>query len=232
MPRRHLTLVAALLAAGLPLACGGGLAGTDFPGDPEKQYQGVAVSRDRESLGVEFVWQRGQPPSMDDWAFAPGALTGISAATPDGSRDFIVYLVIAPGPELFVQLGPNEYVARGNAVAYPRDAGPASPYYGADVSHWVLWFPSAIEPGKLLEWWLGGAHPAPQEFHYFAVNPAPCLSADDLAACVAELRERGAPDDAAARGLCRAPYRLSQASWSERTHIDLGTSAVPPSGCP
>src|SRR5439155_24419250 len=102
-----------------------------------------------------------------------------------------------------------------------------------DPHHWIVYLPSDVPPGSLMEWWLGGALPA--GFHLLSVASVDtaCMTAEQLDACAAELTRRGVPDDGTtkpgtARSFCLAPYRLQLARPGEQLVLDLGSAASPP----
>jgi hypothetical protein len=124
-------------------------------------------------------------------------------------------------------------VATGSGNGAPA-AGPST--YGIDAKHWIVYLPSDVPPGSLMEWWLGEALPA--GFHLLRVMAVTgCTSAAQLNACAADLARRGAPDDGAegpgtARWFCRAPYRLSLAPADEQLVLDLAPGPPAAGGCP
>lgn len=225
-----------LLAVLLSAACGSGQmgAGSSYPGVALFQYSGHVSGTAPTSYGIQFVWQVAPPPSMDSMTLATeGSIAQDKWAWKMG-------LFWAPrvwGQQL--QESEPAFV-RGNAIAVPEgwhldqlDLLPSSgnPAYGADVTHWVLYFFSDVQPGSLTEWWLGGAHPTPLQYWLAEVTPAPCLDADALTACVAELRGRGVPTDEAAQGFCRGP-RVALVEPSTESEISLGTFEVATGACP
>src|SRR2546427_267259 len=143
------------------------------------------------------------------------------------------------GRQLVAALAPGEVTfARANAGAVPYgiSAGGVSALptpssngaYGIDPNHWVLYLAADVPPRSLTEWWLGAALGA--GFHLMrvtAVNPQ-CISQQQMDACVADLVQRGVPDDGTtnegtARSFCRAPYRLSLAPPGDPLILVLAT---------
>jgi hypothetical protein len=231
-----LLLVAAALGA-----CDA-VAPSDYPGEPLLSLRGqVRSSGPLPPLEAAMLWQRGEPPSSDDQELATRAPveTGFPAW-------FTVHLYQPPPLAARRSLGPGEPTwARALAAALPYGiakvqspgAGAASnPGYGIDPDHWVLYLAEDVPAGSLTEWWLQAA--LPKGFHLLRVTAQPeCLSAAGLAACIAELVQRGAPDDGTsfpgtARAFCRAPYRLAPAP-GELLVLELGAIGLPTGGdCP
>jgi len=226
-----------LLAAALSAACGGQMgAGSQYPGDPLFQYSGrVEGTAPLPPIEVGFVWQRQPPPSMDDMALA----TAFPVWEADETTRWVAFLYLHPPAEAYTTLQNGEVLfARGNAISIPegwdRDVNllpGASDAYGADVSHWVLYFPYPVPAGSLTAWWLGG-EALPAGFHLVGVTPRPCPEGDVLASCITELRGRGVPTDEAAQGFCEAPYALAPVRWAEESTITLGVSGFATRTCP
>ena len=186
-----------------------------------------------------MLWQRGPPPANDQQDLATRA--PVQAGFP---ATFTLHLYQPPPAAARRTLAAGEVsYARANAAAVPygiaaNDVGPAAassnPGYGIDPNHWVLHLAADVQPGSLMEWWLGAALPA--GFHLLrvaAVNPA-CVTSAALDACLADLGRRGATDPAFARALCLEPFKLSLAPPAEVLVLDLGTLGLGPAGgaCP
>lgn len=220
-------------------------ADSGYLGEPLLSVRGQVVSSgDLPSLEAAMLWQRGDPPSSSDQELATRA--PVQAGFP---ATFTVRLYQPPPAAAQRTLGPGEPVwARANAAAVPAGtpdavvavlggaaaANPGATQYGIDPDHWVLWLARDVAAGSLTEWWMGGALTA--GFHLVdvaVVNPA-CVTADQLAACIAELHRRGVADDAAAKAFCLAPYRLSPAAAGEELRLQLGAVGLSPGGgtCP
>lgn len=232
----------AVLLVALALGACDALAPSDYFGEPLVTLRGqVHSSGALPPLEAAMLWQRGEPPSTDDQELATRAPveTGFPAR-------FTVHLYQPPPARARRSLGPNEPIwARAMAAAVPygvaTDDAPAlgaagNPGYGIDPDHWVLYLASDVPQGSITEWWLQAA--LPQGFHLLRVTPTQgCLTADELAACVAELVGRGAPDDGTsfpgtARAFCLAPYRLAPAP-SDLLLLELGAIGLPSGGsCP
>jgi len=235
--RHSLLALAALSCACDPQADG------SYLGEPLATFQGYVSNAGVAPLEAAMLWQRGAPPSTNDQELATRApvQTGFPAR-------FTLHLYQPPPAAARRTLVPGQVpYARANAGAVPygiaagaAGALPASQNaaYGIDANHWIVYLPSDISPGSLMEWWLGGALPA--GFHLLrvaAVDPS-CMPAAQLDACAAGLAQRGVPDDGTAnpgtaRWFCRAPYRLSLAPPGEQLVLDLGTVGLgPAAGCP
>ena len=98
-----------------------------------------------------------------------------------------------------------------------------------------MYLASDVPAGSPMEWWLGAALPA--GFHLMRVNPAGCITAAVLQACVADLVQRGVTDDGTtqpgtSRYFCTQPYRLAVAAADEELVLTLSSGASPASGCP
>ncbi|HUJ27053.1 MAG TPA: hypothetical protein VLW85_13600 [Myxococcales bacterium] len=223
-------------------------ADSGYLGEPLVSLRGQVVSSgDLPSLEAAMLWQRGDPPSTTDEELA--TLAPVQTGFP---ATFTVHLY-QPAPAAARRtLAPGEPVwARANAAAVPAGtpssvvallgglAGAptvpaASGQYGIDPDHWVMYLASDVPRGSLTEWWLGAALPA--GFHLIdvaVVNPS-CIAADELSACVADLRARGVASDDAAKAFCLAPYRLSPAADGEELKLQLGTVGLASGGgsCP
>ncbi len=222
-------------------------ADSDYLGEPLITLPGYVASAGPAPLEAAMLWQRGPPPSTGDQELATRApvRTGFPAS-------FTLHLYQPPPAAARKTLAPGEVTfARANAGAVPYgipSAGigglgslPAgqNAAYGIDPGHWVLYLASDVPRGSLTEWWLGAALPA--GFHLLrvtAINPE-CIPPDQLEACVADLVQRGVPDDGTAnegtaRAFCRAPYRLSLAPPGEQLVLQLGTVGLGPAtgACP
>lgn len=216
-----------------------------YPGEPLITLGGqVKSSGPVPELEAAMLWQRGDPPSMDQQDLATRA--PVEATFP---ATFTVHLYHPPPAAARRRLaaGEPEY-ARASAAAIPKgiaatqvgngappaSPGPSSlPYgYGIDAGHWIIYLASDVRAGSVTEWWLGAAMPA--GFHLLRVtpiNPA-CFSADQLQACKADLVGRGL-SDAGANAFCLAPYRLSPALPDEQLLLDVGAVGIAPAGgCP
>jgi len=232
--RHLLPAVAALACACDPQADG------KYLGEPLASFDGYVSSAGVAPLEAAMLWQRGPPPSSNDQELATRApvQTGFPARftlnlyqpPPAAARR-----TLAPGqvPYARANAGAVPYgIAAGAAASLPA-AAPPNAAYGIDANHWIVYLPSDVPPGSLMEWWLGAALPA--GFHLLrvsAVDPA-CISAAQLDACAADLARRGVPDDGTAnagtaRSFCRAPYRLSLAVPGEQLVLDLGTVGLGP----
>lgn len=236
--RRSLVALAALSCGCDPQAGGG------YLGEPLATYDGYVSSAGVAPLEAAMLWQRGPPPSTDDQELATRAPveTGFPAR-------FTLRLYQPPPAAARRTLAAGEVpYARANAAAVPQGIAALSigglptasnAAYGLDPRHWIVYLPSDVPSGSLMEWWLGGALAA--GFHLLSVapvNPA-CMSAQQLDACAAELVRRGVPDDGTAksgtaRSFCLASYRLQVAPPGEQLVLDLGALASPPPapGCP
>jgi hypothetical protein len=238
---RQLLVVAALCCACDPQADG------NYLGEPLARFDGYVSTAGVAPLEAAMLWQRGLPPSTDDQELATRApvQTGFPAR-------FTLHLYQPPPAAARRTLAPGEVpYARANAGAIPYGiaaaavgglpaAAPAAGgtgAYGIDAHHWIVYLPSDVPPGSLMEWWLGAALPA--GFHLMtvvAVNPA-CIPPQQLDACAAELARRGVPDDGTAnsgtaRAFCSAPYRLQQSPPGEQLVLELGTVGLgPAAGC-
>lgn len=232
----------ALLLCALALGACDALALSDYPGEPLISLRGqIHSSGALPPLEAAMLWQRGEPPSTDDQELATRAPvdTGFPAR-------FTLHLYQPPPARAVRSLALNEPSwARAMAAAVPYGIANAdapalgnapNPGYGIDPDHWVVYLASDVPEDSLTEWWLGAA--LPKGFHLVRVTPAPsCLTADELAACVAELQRRGAPEDGTgfpgtARAFCLAPYRLSPAP-GDLLLLELGAIGMPSGGvCP
>jgi hypothetical protein len=239
MPRPALH---ALLALTLLFGCD---AQTDagYPGEPLVTLHGrVESSGALPPLEAAMLWQRGPPPSVNDQELATRApVEGSFPAT------FTLRLYKPPPWEAIRTLAPGEVSwARANAAAVPYGVAaelvpnlPAAsnPSYTFDASHWVIHLEADVPSNSLTAWWLGGALPA--GYHLVRVSfLTQCLTPPELAACVAELVQRGVPDDGTnnpgtARGYCLAPYRLQPTTLDEAIVLQLGQlPAVGGASCP
>jgi hypothetical protein len=229
-----------LLAVLLCAACGGQMgAGSSYPGDPLVWYSGqLTGTAPLPPFEVWFVWQGQLPPAMD-------AMTWFTSSsvqpTDDPARyEWSTSLYLPPFAGPFTQLQEGEVAfARGNVISVPQgwsstrlDELRGSPVFGADLSHWVLYFIDDVQAGTLTEWWLGGARPTRDKYYLAAVTPAPCLDATALDQCVTDLRGRGVATDEAAQSFCLAPYRLTLVNWLDRGTIALGVSEFTTRACP
>jgi hypothetical protein len=239
---RHLPLAITALVC----ACDS-QADSGYLGEPLITLPGYVKSAGAAPLEAAMLWQRGPPPTANDQELATRApvRTGFPAT-------FTLHLYQPPPAAARRTLAPGEVTyARANAGAVPYGiaasavgalpgpAGPGNAAYGIDPNHWVVYLAADVPPGSLTEWWLAGALAA--GFHLMrvtAVNPQ-CISQDQLNACVADLVQRGVPDDGTvnegtARFFCLAPYRLSLAPPGEQLVLELGTVGLGgPSGpCP
>jgi len=235
-----------LALAALACACDSQADGK-YLGEPLASFDGYVSRAGVAPLEAAMLWQRGPPPSSNDQELATRApvQTGFPAR-------FTLNLYQPPPAAARRTLSPGEVpYARGNAGAVPygiaADAAgalPASPpnaaAYGIDPNHWIIYLPSDVPPGSLMEWWLSAALPA--GFHLLRVSAVDttCIPAAQLNACAADLARRAIRDDGTAnpgtaRWFCRAPYRLSVALPGEQLVLDLGTVGLGPaagSGAP
>jgi hypothetical protein len=232
--RQSLLALAALSCACDPQAPG------SYLGEPLASFQGYVASAGVGRLEAAMLWQRGAPPSTNDQELATRApvQTGFPAR-------FTLHLYQPPPAAARRTLAPGQVpYARANAGAVPygvaasfNGTAPAagSGPFGIDANHWIVYLPSDVPPGSLMEWWLGEALPA--GFHLLRVAAAGCMSAAQLDACAADLGRRGVPDDGTAdqgtaRSFCRAPYRLSVPPRDEDLVLNLGPGAPSAGGCP
>ena len=233
--RRSLIALAALSCACDPQADGG------YLGEPLASFPGYVASAGVSPLEAAMLWQRGVPPSIDDQELATRApvQTGFPAR-------FTLSLYQPPPAAARKTLAPGQVpYARANAGAVPPGVAVGStgslvpaaapPPYGIDATHWIVYLPSDIPPGSLMEWWLGKALPA--GFHLLRVTAVTCMPAAQIDLCAADLARRGVVDDGTAnpgtaRSFCRAPYRLSLAPADEELVLNLAPG--PPAGgaCP
>jgi hypothetical protein len=214
-------------------------ADTSYPGEPLVTFRGQVVSPGNlPPLEAAMLWQRGAPPSTDDEELATRA--PVQSGFP---ATFLISLYQPAPPAAHFSLLPGEPIwARAVAGAVPYGVAtssvadlPASgnPGYGIDANHWVLYLASDVRAGSLTEWWLGAA--LPEGYHLLRVTPAAaCLPPDQLAACEADLAQRGVTDPQTAAAFCGEPYRLSPAPPGELLSLDLGTVGLPAGGgsCP
>jgi hypothetical protein len=233
--RRSLIALAALSCACDPQADGG------YVGEPLASFPGYVATAGVGGLEAALLWQRGPPPSTNDQELATRApvQTGFPAR-------FKLHLYQPPPAAARRTLAPGQVpYARANAGAVPPGVATgaaipapaaAPPPFGIDANHWIVYLPSDVPPGSLMEWWLGKALPA--GFHLLRVTAVDCMPAAQLEACAADLAERGVVDDGTAnpgtaRSFCRAPYRLSLAPADEDLVLNLapgpgGAGACPP----
>ena len=232
--RRSLIALAALSCACDPQADGG------YLGEPLASFPGYVASAGVSPLEAAMLWQRGAPPSTNDQELATRApvQTGFPAR-------FTLHLYQPPPAAARRTLVPGQVpYARANAGAVPygiaagaAGALPASQNaaYGIDANHWIVYLPSDVPPGSLMEWWLGKALPA--GFHLLRVTAVTCMPAAQLEACAADLARRGVADDGTenpgtARSFCRAPYRLSLAPADEELVLNLAPGPAAGGTCP
>lgn len=250
--RRQLAVIAAAVFVSCDPA-----AGPAYLGDPLLTVGGQVTSSGPIDIPLEaaMLWQRGPPPGMGDQELATHApvQTGFPAT-------FTMHLYQPPPAAALRTLLPGQVTyARANAAAVPPSVivalsnpgsggfggvagspaapgpGPGqNPNYGFDASHWVIYLAADVAPGSLMEWWLGAALPA--GFHLLRFAPQACPTAEELAACAADLTRRGVPDDGTlavgtARFFCLQPYRLSVAPAGERLTLVLNTPAAAGSPC-
>jgi hypothetical protein len=232
--RRSLIPLAALCCACDPQAGGG------YLGEPLASFPGYVASAGVGGLEAALLWQRGPPPSTNDQELATRApvQTGFPAR-------FTLHLYQPPPAAARRTLAPGQVpYARANAGAVPpgiatagANGAPAAapPPFGIDANHWIVYLPSDVPPGSLMEWWLGKALPA--GFHLLRVSAVDCFPAAQLAACVADLARRGVVDDGTgnpgtALSFCRAPYRLSLAPPDEDLVLNLALGPGGAGGCP
>jgi hypothetical protein len=233
--RRSLIALAALSCACDPQADG------DYRGEPLASFPGYVASAGVGGLEAALLWQRGPPPSTNDQELATRApvQTGFPAR-------FTLHLYQPPPAAARRTLAPGQVpYARANAGATPpgvatgagsntTPASAPSPF-GIDANHWIVYLPSDVPPGSLMEWWLGQALPA--GFHLLRVTEMACIPAAQLAACVVDLAGRGVVDDGTenpgtARSFCHAPYRLSLAPAGEDLVLNLAPGPAAGGGCP
>jgi hypothetical protein len=239
MPSNRQSLFA---LAALSCACDS-QAGGGYLGEPLASFPGYVSSAGDGRLEAAMLWQRGAPPSTNDQELATRApvQTGFPAR-------FMLHLYQPPPAAARRTLAPGQVpYARANAGAVPygvaasfNGTAPAagSGPFGIDANHWIVYLPSDVPPGSLMEWWLGEALPA--GFHLLRVTKVygECMSAAQLDACAADLAGRGVPDDGTAdpgtgRSFCRASYRLSVPPRDEQLVLDLAPPGPSPGpGCP
>jgi hypothetical protein len=219
----------------------------DYPGEPLVSLDGQVTSTSTVPLPpveVALLWQRGPPPSTDDEQLASEA-----AVQGEFPAQFVLHLY-HPAPEAARQpLLPGEVrFARANAAVLPSGSAPlpaaapdfsdlSSVAYALDTLHWFLFLETDVPANSLTEWWLGAALPA--GYHLLNVlqtNPM-CLEPAQVAACVAELVQRGVPDDPPGAGeatsFCTASYRLQAVSFDEGITLQIGGTETPTTaGCP
>jgi hypothetical protein len=230
----------ALLLTSALAGCGGGIPASDFPGVPLLVVVGQVISDDPlPPLEVGLVAQLGDAPSMTSMVLegrtdAPLVLQG---TPPVG---WFALVVFDPPRSPLRPLREGEVLfARGNAVAMPFqlpddqvNAAAGEPWFGADVTHWIVYLDSAAPPGSLTAWWLGApaGSGVGRGYHLLEVRPfAPCQPAVD--ACVAQLSPGIVPDAETARPFCEAPYRLFPAD-NAVVEIHVGTFVLPdPPAC-
>jgi hypothetical protein len=248
---RPMTVLRRLLIAAT-LCCGcDPQADGNYLGEPLATFDGHVSSAGVAPLEAAMLWQRGPPPSTDDQELATRApvQTGFPARftlhlyqpAPAAARR-----TLAPGQVPYARANAGA-IPYGIAAAAVGGLAPAAPPgttspaangpYGIDAHHWIVYLPTDVPPGSLMEWWLGGALAA--GFHLMtvvAVDPA-CIPAEQLASCAAELARRGVPDDGTAnagtaRAFCTAPYRLQPSAPGEQLVLELGTVGLGPgAGC-
>ena len=215
-------------------------ADSSYPGEPLITLRGQVVSSGAlPALEAAMLWQRGDPPSTLDQDLATRApvQTGFPAT-------FTAHLYHPPPAAARRTLAAGEPVyARASAAAVPKGiaaeqlGGPApssagaSPGYGIDPNHWVVYLDADVGSASLTAWWLGA--PLSAGFHLMrvaAVNPK-CITPAELDACVKNLVPRGL-NSSAAQAFCVAPYRLSLAPPTEELTLDLGAVGLGPAGGP
>jgi hypothetical protein len=201
-------------------------AGTDYRGEALITLRGQVITPGNlPVLEAAMLWQRGAPPSTNDEELATRA--PVQSGFP---ATFLISLYQPPPSEARRSLAPGWARAVAGAGAAPGLPASANPGYGIDANHWVIFLARDVAPGSLTEWWLGAALPA--GYHLLRVQPiSGCLPADQLAACEADLAQRGVSEPAT---FCKEPYRLSPAAPGELLNLDLGTVGLPsaPGSCP
>jgi len=240
---RHLLLILAALGESCDPQ-----AGSDYLGEPLISLPGYVKNSTPAPLEAAMLWQRGPPPSANDQELATRApvRTGFPAS-------FMLHLYQPPPSAARRTLAPGEVtyaranagavpygIAAGAAGALPGPAGPAgapTAAYGIDPNHWVVYLGSDVKAGSVTEWWLGATLPA--GFHLLRVTAfdARCVPPEQVDACVADLGQRGIPDDGTsnegtARSFCLAPYRLSLAPPGEQLVLELGATGFAGGGGP
>lgn len=237
-PALHATLAALALLLGCDAQTDG-----SYPGEPLVTLHGrVESSGALPPLEAAMLWQRGAPPSVDDQELATRA--PVQSGFP---ATFTLRLYRPPPGEAVRTLAPGEVAwARANAAAVPYGVATelvpslptaANPSYTFDAAHWVIHLQADAPPNSLTAWWLGGSLTA--GYHLLKVLPVTgCRTPEVLAACVADLVQRGVVDDGTsnpgtARGYCLASYRLKPTTLDEPIVLQLGQ--LPPVGgasCP
>jgi hypothetical protein len=216
----------------------------DYPGEPLVSLHGQVTGISPLPLPqveVGLLWQRGPPPTTDDEQLATQA-----AVKGEFPAQFVLKLY-HPAPEgarLRLRDGEVRF-ARANAavlpvgVAQPEAAfGPVSSIaYAVDRGHWFLFLESAVPAGSLTEWWLGGALAGGYHLLRVLTTDPACLQPPKIAACVADLAQRGVPDIPAGGGeataYCSATYRLLPVSFDEGITLQIGGFQTPSTaGCP
>jgi hypothetical protein len=216
----------------------------DYPGEALVSLHGQVTSTSTLPLPqveVGLLWQRGPPPSTDDEQLATKA-----AVQGEFPAQFILRLY-HPAPEAARQsLRTGEVrFARANAAVLPVGIATAnaafsnvsSIAYALDTVNWFLFLEADVPENSLTEWWLGGALSAGYHLlNVLATSPA-CLQPAQVAACVADLAQRGVPDEPPGAGeataYCTATYRLQPASFDEGIALQIGGVETPTTaGCP
>ena len=208
-----------------------------YLGEPLVTLQGQVVSTGPLPAPLEaaMLWQRGPPPSTDEEDLATRA--PVQAGFP---ATFTVHLYHPPPEAARKTLAPGEVTyARANAAAIPYGIASAgvsalpstqNAAYGIDARHWVVYLAADVPAHSLMEWWLGVA--LPKGFHLMratAVNPG-CITPDQLAACIADLGQRGITDSTTAQTFCLEPYKLEVAPAGDQLVLDLGAVGLGPAG--
>ena len=237
MTARPHRLVLALLACACDVQVDSG-----YLGEPLAVLPGyVTGTPPTAPVEAAMLWQRGPPPSYTDVELATRA--PVSTAFP---ASFTLRLYQPPPAAALRTLAAGEVAfARANAAAIPYGIAPAgigalptagnTGSYTIDPAHWIVHLAAPVPPDSLMEWWLGAA--LPRGYALLKVTEG-CPTPDALAACIAELRRRGVPEDGSgapgtAGAYCRAPYRLAPAPAGEQLVLVLGTPQPPPPGtCP
>ena len=220
------------------------LVSPDYPGEPLVSLRGQVTGNSPVPLPqveVGLLWQRGPPPSTNDEQLATRA-----AVKGEFPAQFVLRLY-HPAPDAArMRLRDGEVrFARANAAVLP--VGVAQPEaafsnvtsiaYAVDREHWFLFLEQAVPGGSLTEWWLGGALPAGYHLLRVLDTDPVCLQPIKVAACVADLAQRGVPDVPAGAGeataYCSASYRLQPVSFDEGITLQIGGPQTPSTaGCP
>lgn len=233
---------ALLLVASTLAGCGGPIAGSGYPGDPQLVLHGRVTSTDLlDPKEIVLVWQLGPPPSMDQ--LVPDVRPGVPQTR--SSEPWFTCRIYDDPPESVLQrLREGEVgFARGNFVAIPLGWRPdpieppivtEAPGFGASVGHWVLYLDGPVAAGTLTAWWLGAPLGLASGYHLVRVDPTACMTEQERTDCIDDVLATGDLDAATAEGYCDAPYRLTPVDpWGTSVEVRVGAFTVPsPGACP